>query len=151
MVRYFPYQTGDTGPAGGFIFFDWQNRKSGAPLMGMRFTEAAPGCIAAAPYYEAVRLCAEYRLGAYGDWELASGEDLAELLRCCKHGDCVNYSSPGWHWAAASNAEKPGDGKAPRFWAMSFWGPSGYWGSTAGHFEMFDPAYAHAVRPVRRF
>jgi hypothetical protein len=150
MARHFPYQVGDTGPAGGFIIFDRQQRKSGAPIQGQCYTEAAPACIALAPWYDAVRLCAAYRGGGYGDWELASSGDLVELLRCRKHGDCINHSSPGWHWAAASDQERPG-GFKDRAYALSFWGPSGPWGNTAGHSEAFDTGNAFAVRPVRYF
>ncbi|GHV95067.1 hypothetical protein AGMMS50293_13870 [Spirochaetia bacterium] len=112
--------------------------------------EAAPCCIARASWEEAFRLCEAYRGGGYGDWELASSGELVELLRCGRHGACVDLSSPGWHWAG-EQAQKAGVPVKDRAAAVSFWGPSGYWGNTAGHCEIADIANAYAVRPVRRF
>ena len=133
------YRLGEEGPSGGTIVM-----VKDYPGDGWRYTEAAPGCIARTGWDEAKRLCTEGRHWGRSDWDLATNDELAELLRLIdkgldRRGNCTDYSAPGWHWTNE------------RGFALSFWGPTGPWGSARGHFQTVDAATSCCVRPVRRF
>jgi hypothetical protein len=100
--------------------------------------EATPSCIAQLPWDEAKKLCEEQMHWGRTDWELPDRASLVGLLRLPRHGGCTDFYSPGYHWTNEQGV------------ALTFWGPTGYWGSTAGHF-VDGVQKACSVRPVRRF
>ena len=133
------YQAGDEGPTGGIIVMVMDY-----PKYGWRYVEATPACIARVPWDEAKRLCTESWHWDRSDWDLATKNELASLLRLIdkgrdRRGNCTDYSAPGWHWTNE------------RGLALSFWGPTGPWGSTRGNFQTLDTTTPCCVRPVRRF
>jgi len=128
------YQVGDQGPAGGVIVLVMDYQK-----YGWRYAEAAPKCIAKLNWDDAKRLCCEETHWGFNDWDLPDKDSLVSLLRIRHPGDCVDYYAPGYHWTNE------------RGLALTFWGPTGYWGNTAGHFQECNPASLCAVRPVRKF
>jgi len=128
------YKVGDDGPAGGFIVIAKDDSEN-----GWRYIEAAPICIAKIGWDEANRKCTTEIHWGFNNWELPDRDSLVSLLRLHRHGSCVDYHAPGYHWTNE------------RGLALTFWGPSGYFGNTAGHFLNLDAATPCAVRPVRRF
>ena len=129
------YKVGDTGPVGGFILIVNDNYEKD----GWRYIEAAPCCIAKTDWDEANRLCTENTHWDRRDWELPDRASLVSLLRLPLHGDCIDFWAPGYHWTNE------------RGLSLTFWGPTGYFGSTAGHFLDLPAHYLCAVRPVRKF
>jgi formylglycine-generating enzyme required for sulfatase activity len=66
------YEVGETGPAGGLVFYD-----KGSVSGGWRFLEAAPASTEfEAKYYEAVRKCKALTVNGIGNWRLPTKKEL---------------------------------------------------------------------------
>jgi formylglycine-generating enzyme required for sulfatase activity/TolB-like protein len=66
------YKAGETGPAGGLVFYD-----KGSASGGWRFLEAAPVSTEfEAGYYEAARQCKALTVNGFGNWRLPKKDEL---------------------------------------------------------------------------
>jgi hypothetical protein len=164
------YKVGDTGPAGGWIFFDNPNYAKD----GWRYLEAAPvdqsagakwGCFrrsisgargtaigsgkqntqdmlnACTDRDTAAALCAAYTLNGVGGWFLPSRDELAQLYRALRAPGLADFGDAG----AADN--------------VSYWASSQQTTDMATHIDFADNGRQHSddkdfprrVRAIRAF
>lgn len=93
------YALRDTGPAGGFIFYD-----KGSYSEGWRYLEAAPSDQSTGVYwanetgFDARSICAELIIGDYSDWFLPSKDELNKMYINLKSGtdeNSITYTPVG--------------------------------------------------------
>ena len=119
------YNIGDTGPAGGFIFYDKGNNTG-----GWRYLEAAPSDLGKAQWQSAPRyvdgtkdnigsgkqntqligdssratlLCQQYNLGGFRDWFLPSKAELDLMYINLKLKDLGNFSDD-FYWSSSDSS-----------------------------------------------
>jgi hypothetical protein len=118
------YNVGDTGPAGGIIFYDKGNSSG-----GWQYLEAAPSDLGKAQWQSdsrdvsgtkdtigsgkqntqliaesgrAALLCQQYSLGGYRDWFLPSKSELDLMHINLKMKDLGNFSDD-WYWSSSQS------------------------------------------------
>jgi hypothetical protein len=157
------YKVGDTGPAGGIVFYD-----KGVVTNGWRYLEAAPQDIGPTQWGEtevrgtstavgtgkrnteliiaanrnsgvdnAAQLCAVYDANGYKDWFLPSKDELALIYTNLK---ARGEFSSGWYWSSS-------DYSGNNAWAQMFSdGSQTYLGNYSGRKNN-----TYSVRAVRAF
>jgi hypothetical protein len=121
-VRY-SYKIGDTGPAGGLIFYDKGNNSGGwrylevAPedlsiaqwgrvmITGATATEAGMGrrntrILAGYPEGKAAQLCQSYNQRGYNDWYLPSKDELNFMYTNLERKGLGNFNLSGFYWSS---------------------------------------------------
>jgi hypothetical protein len=139
------YSMGDTGPAGGFVFYD-----KGSFSDGWRYLEAAPGDQSSGIQWDnegytltgatataigtgaantativaskgassyAARLCADLTLGGYSDWFLPSKDELYQMYVILKESGYGDFSQAKYWSSSENGAGITGD---PIAWLRSF-------------------------------
>jgi hypothetical protein len=158
------YKVGDTGPAGGIIFYDKGNNSG-----GWRFLEAAPSDLGKAQWQSnrtdvsgtkdttgsgrqntqligdsgrAALLCMQYNFGGYQDWFLPSKAELDLMYINLKMKDLGRFSDD-WYWSSSqSSREASPTAFADYAWTQRF---------SDGNQEMKWKGETHSVRAVRQF
>jgi hypothetical protein len=157
------YKIGDTGPAGGLIFYDKGNNSG-----GWRYMEAAPKDLGKAQWQSeskevdgtkdtigsgkqntqligdssrAALLCQQYSLGGLRDWFLPSKAELDLMYINLKMNDLGNFSDD-WYW---SSSDITTDGLWDGVWSQRF--NDGY---QEGHM-VHNKHKTYSVRAVRQF
>jgi hypothetical protein len=157
------YNIGDTGPAGGIVFYD-----KGIVTNGWRYLEAAPADLGKAQWQSAPRdidgtkdtigsgkqntqligessraalLCQQYSLGGYRDWFLPSKGELDLMYINLKMKDLGDFSDD-WYWSSSDITNNGGwsDAAAQRF-------SDGYQQDRSTH----NKSEVYSVRACRQF
>jgi hypothetical protein len=164
LENYFPFEHGDTGPAGGLVTWTSGTYREGKEI---RCIEAAPFDAGWATWQDAKRLCEEYSHNGIGGWRLPTVSELksfASVLRRRLRADGVQQTTETvYNWSDSQNGEKAtavvtqenenyyrGDYYYPMGGASS----GGYESKTGpwqGHQEEFPVTHYFPVRPVRDF
>jgi hypothetical protein len=163
------YNIGDTGPAGGIVFYDKGNNSG-----GWRYLEAASsdaGSVSWATGYDvdgtkveigsgkqntqiiinymmeagnnapAAQVCKQYRQGGYSDWFLPSKAELNLMYWNLKQQELGDFGN-GKYWSSSDNT---GDGLWASAWAQRF--SDGYQEGSMVH----NKGNAYSVRAIRQF
>jgi hypothetical protein len=151
------YKIGDTGPAGGIVFYDKGNNSG-----GWRYLEAAPADLGKAAQWQsaatevngtkntigsgkqntqligesgrAALLCQQYSLGGFRDWFLPSKGELDLMYINLKMKDLGGFSD-GWYWASTQISASPA-------WTHRF---------NAGDQEYSSHGSTYSDRAIRQF
>jgi formylglycine-generating enzyme required for sulfatase activity/TolB-like protein len=96
-LRQGVYEVGETGPAGGLVFYD-----EGSYSQGWRFLEAAPASaeFVANSYLEAARKCAALTVNGLGKWQLPNQDELKLMYANIGQGGANGFSGD-WYWSAS--------------------------------------------------
>jgi hypothetical protein len=90
------YKTGDTGPAGGILFFVDEQCMEAAPA----FTEFE------ANWYEAIERCKSFKVNGIGGWYLPTKEELTVMYMELKKKDIGDFSGDFyWSFSEFSDSE----------------------------------------------
>lgn len=153
------YKIGDTGPAGGIIFYDKGNNSG-----GWRYLEAAPADIAKSVWQNpprefegtkdtigsgkqntqligengrAILLILQYRQGGFSDWFLPSKAELDLMYINLQMKDLGNFSD-GWYWSSTTYKLY----STNYAWAQRF---------SDGSQDTKGQGETYSVRPIRQF
>jgi len=156
------YKIGDTGPAGGIVFYDKGNN-----FDGWRYLEVAPANLGNAQWQSAPKdvketkdtigsgkqntqligddsraalLCQQYSLGGFRDWFLPSKAELDLMYINLKMKDLGNFSD-GWYWSSSDYTPDGWDGA----WSQRF--SDGFQEGAGVH----NKTKIYSVRAVRQF
>jgi len=128
--NYKPYRIGDTGPAGGLIFYD-----KGNAFDGWRYQEAAPADLPGTYQWGgAARACADYVYGGYDDWVLPSKGMLNLMYTNLKKKGLGGFKDD-WYWSSSQYLSNTA-------WVQSF--------SSGIRNDSYE-RNTHCVRSVRAF
>ncbi len=105
------FPIGDTGPAGGIVFYD-----KGYYSDGWRYLEATPRDQGEYNWKKAKEICADLVLGGYDDWFLPSKDQLNELY---KQKEAVGGFSSDYYWSSSET-------NFPLAWGQNFGSGSQY-------------------------
>ncbi|MCL2181169.1 MAG: DUF1566 domain-containing protein [Treponema sp.] len=125
------YSIGDTGPAGGIIFYDkgWYSN-------GWRYLEASRTDVSAnAVWNTAWQSCSNFRSGNRNDWTLPRIQELDLMYRNLKQRGLGNFGN-NLYWS--SNQSK----KSGNVFVLNF---------TTGNIYSVNPNSTFHTRAVRRF
>jgi hypothetical protein len=95
-LRQGVYEVGETGPAGGLVFYD-----KGSVSQGWRFLEAAPASTEfVADNDQAARWCKNLTVNGLGNWQLPDQDELKLMYANIGQGGANGFSGD-WYWAAS--------------------------------------------------
>jgi hypothetical protein len=126
------YHVGDTGPAGGIIFFD-----KGSKSAGWRYLEAGTKDLGYCKGLGSWNLCKNYTGGNFHDWVLPSADELKLMYQNLYKNRLGNFISDCCYWSSSCDVLKYGE-------AMDF-----YTGQLISGQETNNDIFL--VRPLRRF
>jgi hypothetical protein len=111
----YEYEIGDTGPAGGLVFYD-----KGSYSGGWRYLEAAPESTEQRICWEeAIEYCKNMVHNGYNDWYLPSKDELDEMYKNLHRQKLGGFADDNY-WSSS-------EGNGGSAWAQSF--GIGYQGS----------------------
>jgi len=162
------YKIGDTGPAGGIVFYDKRNSKD-----GWRYLEAAPTDLSKAVAWggfmgaklkkgigygkqnteqmiafnaqygiteTAADLCKEYNYNGHSDWFLPSRDELNKMYNSFKTNNLRGFFKNSMYWSSSS------DGNGNPAWSQDFTD-----GKNGKQYNIYSKESKMYVRPVRAF
>lgn len=89
------YKVGDTGPAGGIIFYD-----KGTKTDGWEFLEVARNDLGRMNWTKAVQACANFNGGGFLDWKLPDNEQLDLLYQNLQNKGLGDFA-PNPYWSSS--------------------------------------------------